>query len=104
MYKRQEYNCESMLESNRIFDASNSMDEFSFFEVMKHWRTDKLDMSGSNNQCNGTGWGFMVPQKKLYDAFVQEEGVDGYRLNQTMKMCIRDRCSIDYYEERKRKR
>lgn len=27
----------------------------------------------------------MVPQKKLYDAFVQEEGVDGYRLNQTMK-------------------
>ncbi|WP_230321487.1 RagB/SusD family nutrient uptake outer membrane protein, partial [Bacteroides uniformis] len=29
-----EYNCESMLESNRIFDASNSMDEFSFFEVM----------------------------------------------------------------------
>ena len=81
-----EYNCESMLESNRIFDASNSMDEFSFFEVMmNHWRTDKLDMSGSNNQFNGTGWGFMVPQKKLYDAFVQEEGVDGYRLNQTMK-------------------
>ena len=67
-----EYNCESMLESNRIFDASNSMDEFSFFEVMNHWRTDKLDMSGSNNQFNGTGWGFMVPQKKLYDAFVQE--------------------------------
>lgn len=29
--------------------------------------------------------GFMVPQKKLYDAFVQEKGVDGYRLNQTMK-------------------
>lgn len=58
-----EYNCESMLESNRIFDASNSMDEFSFFEVMNHWRTDKLDMSGSNNQFNGTGWGFMVPQK-----------------------------------------
>ena len=52
-----EYNCESMLESNRIFDASNSMDEFSFFEVMmNHWRTDKLDMSGSNNQFNGTGW------------------------------------------------
>ena len=75
-----------MLESNRIFDASNSMDEFSFFEVMmNHWRIDKLDMSGSNNQFNGTGWGFMVPQKKLYDAFVQEEGVDGYRLNQTMK-------------------
>ena len=24
-------------------------------------------------------------RKKLYDAFVQEEGVDGYRLNQTMK-------------------
>ena len=29
--------------------------------------------------------GFNVPQKKLYDAFVAEEGVDGYRLNHTMK-------------------
>ena len=38
-----------------LFNASNSMDEFSFFEVMNHWRTDKLDMSGSNNQFNGTG-------------------------------------------------
>jgi hypothetical protein len=45
----------------------------------------KFAEDGSNNQFNGTGWGFMVPQKKLYDAFVQEEGVDGYRLNQTMK-------------------
>ena len=29
--------------------------------------------------------GIYGSQKKLYDAFVQEEGVDGYRLNQTMK-------------------
>ncbi len=30
--------CESMLESNRILDMNNTWDEFSFFEVMYHWR------------------------------------------------------------------
>ena len=29
--------------------------------------------------------GIYGSSEKLYDAFVQEEGVDGYRLNQTMK-------------------
>ncbi|RRD86660.1 RagB/SusD family nutrient uptake outer membrane protein [Bacteroides heparinolyticus] len=81
-----EGNCESMLESNRIFDPSNAWDEFSFYEVMNHWRMDKLAASSpAFADYKDTGWGFMVPQKSLYDAFVAEEGVDGYRLNQTMK-------------------
>ncbi len=77
---------ESMLESNRILDMNNPWDEFSFYEVMNHWRMDNL--AATSNQFyeyKETGWGFMVPQKSLYDAFVAEEGVDGYRLNQTMK-------------------
>lgn len=78
--------CESMLESNRVLDMSNPMDEFSFFEVMNHWRMDKLAASSPDfYNYKETGWGFMVPQKSLYDAFVAEEGVDGYRLNQTIK-------------------
>lgn len=81
-----EGNCESMLESNRILDMSNEWDEFSFFEVMNHWRMDKLEASNTEwYKYKETGWGFMVPQKSLYDAFVNEEGKDGYRLNQTIK-------------------
>jgi hypothetical protein len=75
-----------MLESNRILDLNNPMDEFSFYEVMNHWRMDNLAASSAQfYDYKETGWGFMVPQKKLYDAFVAEEGVDGYRLNHTMK-------------------
>lgn len=78
--------CESMLESNRILDMNNAYDEFSFYEVMNHWRMDNLEASSpAFADYKETGWGFMVPQKSLYDAFVAEEGVDGYRLNQTMK-------------------
>ena len=65
---------------------SNSFDEFSFFEVMNHWRMDKLEASNAKfYDYKETGWGFNVPQKSLYDAFVKEEGKDGYRLNQTIK-------------------
>ena len=81
--------CESMLESGRGMDFNEVMGEFSFFEVMNHWRMDKLKAVSGKEGLFGmfkeTGWGFMVPQKKLYDAFVAEEGVDGYRLNQTLK-------------------
>ncbi|NLD24127.1 MAG: RagB/SusD family nutrient uptake outer membrane protein, partial [Bacteroidales bacterium] len=81
-----EGNSESMLESNRILDMSNAWDEFSFYEVMNHWRMDNLAATSDKfYEYKETGWGFMVPQKKLYDAFVAEEGVDGYRLNHTMK-------------------
>lgn len=81
-----ERNSESMLESNRILDMSNPWDEFGFFEVMNHWRMDNLEAATPEfYNFKDTGWGFMVPQKSLYDAFVAEEGVNGYRLNQTMK-------------------
>lgn len=77
---------ESMLESNRILDMNNPWDEFSFYEVMNHWRMDNLTATSPQfTAYKETGWGFMVPQKGLYDAFVAEEGVNGYRLNQTMK-------------------
>lgn len=77
---------ESMLESNRILDMNNPWDEFSFFEVMNHWRMDNLEATSPQFlEYKETGWGFMVPQKSLYDAFVAEEGAEGYRLNQTMK-------------------
>ena len=42
-----EGNSESMLESNRILDLNNPMDEFSFYEVMNHWRMDNLAASSA---------------------------------------------------------
>jgi hypothetical protein len=81
-----EGNSESMLESVRVLDLSNPYNEFSFFEVMNHWRMDNLEASNPTfSTYKDAGCGFNVPQKKLYDAFVAEEGVDGYRLNHTMK-------------------
>lgn len=81
-----DYNCESMLESNRILDMSNAFAEFGFYNVMNHWRTDKMNSSSMPALgIQETGWGFCVPQGALYDAFVAEEGVDGYRLNGTFK-------------------
>ncbi|HRF92456.1 MAG TPA: RagB/SusD family nutrient uptake outer membrane protein, partial [Bacteroides graminisolvens] len=81
-----ERSTESMLESNRILDTSNPFDEFGFFNVMNHWRMDNLEATSPKfNDYKETGWGFMVPQKNLYDAFVAEEGVNGYRLNHTLK-------------------
>ncbi len=81
-----ESSCESMLESTRILDMANAWAEFSFYEVMNHWRTDHFDMTTFPfGDFQSTGWGFCVPQRDLYDAFVAEEGADGYRLNNTLK-------------------
>jgi len=78
------HHCESMFESNRINDPNNEWDNFDFFYIMLNWRTDKLNL-GNTNIIYSNGYGFLVPQKGLYDAFVAMEGKDGYRLTQTMK-------------------
>ena len=75
-------NCESMFESVRIDDRNNVFDNFDMVHLMTHWRTDKMTIS---SEFSSLGWGFCTPQKALYDAFVAEEGEDGYRLNGTMK-------------------
>lgn len=77
--------CESLFETNRVADEANPYAyNFSMYPLMIHWRVDK--MSGvANTPLLKTGWGFRQPTKDLYDAFVADEGVNGYRLNQTMK-------------------
>lgn len=80
-------NCESMFESVRVYDTNNTWQNFySIVGVMVHFRTDKLVADCCKNiGLAQTGWGFMNPQKSLYDDFVAVEGVDGYRLNATIK-------------------
>lgn len=78
------HNCESMFESNRIHDDNNSWQNFSMYGLMTNWRMDKMNWPADTPIMN-TGWGFRVPTKSLYDDFVKEEGVDGYRLNWSLK-------------------
>lgn len=81
MYKR---NCESMIELNRPMDAANPSFSFTMTFCTTGWRVDKM-YGYFMNGISVLGWGFMGPQRGLYDAFVAREGADGYRLNQTMK-------------------
>ena len=78
------HNCESLCEFNRIKDDNNPNDNFDMTYVMIGWRVEKMDITDPNVHPDN-GWGFVVPQKNLYDAFVAEEGYEGYRLVGTLK-------------------
>lgn len=76
-------NCESLFELQKRNDQENIAMDFVF--IMQGWRTDKLSYSGEAANILAQGmYGFMNPQKSLYDAFVAWEGADGYRLKKTM--------------------
>lgn len=79
------HNCESIFECNRVKDDNNPYDNFDMLYVMLNWRTDKLEGVTNANVIGSNGWGFVVPQKNLYDTFVALEGENGYRLNSTIK-------------------
>ena len=75
-----------MFESVKISDPNNVWNNFTMLHLMTHYRTDKLvDNCCTNAGLAGLGWGFLSPQKNLYDDFVAVEGENGYRLNATMK-------------------
>ena len=78
------HNCESIFESNRVHDDNNSFQNFSLYALMTNWRMDKINWPADTPIMN-TGWGFRVPTKSLYDDFVKDEGVNGYRLNNSLK-------------------
>lgn len=82
--------CEAMLEIQKRNDPEQMswahFENNTMFYLMYGWRSDKLSMAGGIEQSieNGT-WGFFNPRKSLYDAFVEREGANGYRLTQTMR-------------------
>ena len=78
------HNCETLFESNRVHDDNDSFQNFSMYALMTNWRMDKMNWP-SDTPIMNTGWGFRVPTKSLYDDFVKDEGVDGYRLNESLK-------------------
>lgn len=81
-----EANCESLFESNYVYDQNNATGVMSdMIWVYVHWRGDMLNFNEPEQVYSHGGWGFFNPTKESYDAFVAEEGTDGYRLNAYMK-------------------
>ena len=80
-------NCrESIFELQMRDDPEQAWGQMSMFNIMIGWRTDKLSISGDALATIGQGtYGFMNPRKSLYNAFVAEEGENGYRLNNTIR-------------------
>ena len=80
-------NCsESIFELQLRDDTEQAWNQWGMFYIMLGWRTDKLSITGNALETIAQGtYGFMNPRESLYNAFVAEEGTDGYRLNNTIR-------------------
>lgn len=81
-------NRESMFVVNKANDPA--LNTFGFVSIMTGWRPEKFDnlfaLSASGAlDVYTNGFGYLNPTKELYEAFVDEKGEDGYRLNETIK-------------------
>lgn len=82
------------LGSERIFEviATNDPENattqgFVISNNILGWRTDHMNIAGffaGLHDIHFLGWGFLQPTKDAYDAFVEMEGVDGFRLNSSI--------------------
>jgi len=77
-----ECNSECLFEINRPTDTANPSLNFDITWVYGGLRGEKYTYKNST-LCNRT-FGFYNPTKSLYDAFVAEEGQNGYRLHNTI--------------------
>ena len=78
-------NCESLFELQKRFDPEQMWNQFDMLFLMQGWRTSVLSYSGTALEVLALGtYGFNNPRKSLYDAFVEWEGADGYRLSKTI--------------------
>jgi len=87
-----DFNSESILEVNQVKDVANIDWTFqtfvNTFNIFHGWRSNQHNWSGKLAQywdLAADGYGFFNPRKSIYDAFVEVEGTDGYRLNQSIK-------------------
>lgn len=82
-------NCsESMLEVQRRNNSEQAWNQFVQFYIMLGWRTSHMSYGPKALFEEGISmgtYGFFNPTKSLYDAFVEREGVDGYRLKGSIR-------------------
>ena len=81
--------CEKVLDIRIPNDYAN-YETNNLSNVTKWWgyfqwssRLVKQDADANNKFC--TGEGYLAPRRGIYEAFVAEEGVDGYRLNSSIR-------------------
>lgn len=75
--------CESMLECQMRNDVDQAWNQQVDIYCALGWRSSAFDYK---NEAIATGsWGFMSPQRSLYDAFVEMEGTNGYRLMSSLR-------------------
>lgn len=87
--KVEDFGSENLFEVNSINDGDNAFNQgTTILSTMYGWRSDKISLEGyymGAHDLYPGGWGFAIPTKDLYDAFVEMEGADGYRLNNVLK-------------------
>jgi len=88
------FNSESMLQFNRVPDENTSQG-WSFYTNFFGPRGDKFVWTGVGSETpegntaydvfETTCWGIGCPTQDLYDAFLKEEGPDGYRFRESIR-------------------
>lgn len=80
--------CEAMLEVQRRNNSEQAWSQFVQFYIMLGWRTSHMSYGFKAMFQEGIAmgtYGFFNPTKSLYDAFVEREGANGYRLKETIR-------------------
>ena len=82
---RNNNNCESVFELQKRNDTEQMWNQLDMVFIMQGWRTSVLTYSGLAASIHAQGtYGFNNPRKSLYDAFLAQEGPNGYRFKKTM--------------------
>jgi hypothetical protein len=80
-----DFDTESILEMNSVYDEANPQKDFTLWNIMINWRLDAWNLGAFAYTLYYNGWGFAAPRKSLYDAFIEWEGPNSYRLTNTIK-------------------
>lgn len=80
-----ENNRESMFEVNWIVDEANPLLCMRMYPMFINPNTSLFSLGANPFNLVSISFGGMQPQGKLYNAFVSEEGKNGYRLTSTIK-------------------
>lgn len=83
LHQGNDYDAEHVLEWNAVTDFNNLT--VNLYYLYRGFRGEFYKWNVKDSTLNNTAYGFYNPTKDLYDAFVKEEGADGYRLNQSIK-------------------
>lgn len=87
MHSTCDYCCEYVFEWNAVIDYNDMFTQLWQLYFLYHgFRGEFYNWPAADvEDLSNSGYGFFNPTKNLYDAFVAEEGVEGYRLNNSIK-------------------